>query len=73
MLYTDISTLISAHFLTSACCADLFESPEYVRHGAVLWPDYWPSSAAPDLFETIAPEAKRWEGAHAQSPALRSL
>lgn len=27
----------------------LFASPEYIEHGAVLWPDYWTSSAAPDL------------------------
>lgn len=27
----------------------LFASPEYNEDGAVLWPDYWTSSAAPDL------------------------
>lgn len=27
----------------------LFEGGEYVDKGAVLWPDYWASSAAPDL------------------------
>lgn len=54
--------------------SSLFESPEYLRHGAVLWPDYWPPSAAPDLFEIIAPEAKPWEGAEpfSQHPPSRS-
>lgn len=33
----------------------LFGSEAYLRAGAVLWPDYWRGSAAPDLFE-IAPE-----------------
>jgi alpha 1,2-mannosyltransferase len=27
----------------------LFETEEYVSTGALLWPDYWDSSAAPDL------------------------
>lgn len=27
----------------------LFDSAAYVAKGAVLWPDYWASSAAPDL------------------------
>ena len=27
----------------------LFDSAAYVAKGAVLWPDYWSSSAAPDL------------------------
>lgn len=27
----------------------LFLSPEYKEHGAMLWPDYWASLAAPDL------------------------
>ena len=27
----------------------LFESNGYQQTGAVLWPDYWQSSAAPDL------------------------
>lgn len=27
----------------------LFSTPEYKEHGALLWPDYWSSSAAPDL------------------------
>ena len=29
--------------------AALFDSAAYVDKGAVLWPDYWASSAAPDL------------------------
>lgn len=29
--------------------ATLFDSAAYVAKGAVLWPDYWASSAAPDL------------------------
>jgi alpha 1,2-mannosyltransferase len=31
----------------------LFESPEYQQHGALLWPDYWKSSAAPDVREIL--------------------
>ena len=27
----------------------LFSTPEYKEHGAMLWPDYWESSAAPDV------------------------
>lgn len=27
----------------------LFSTPEYKEHGAMLWPDYWASSAAPDV------------------------
>ena len=33
----------------------LFDTPEYVDKGAVLWPDYWASSAAPDL-QRILPQ-----------------
>ena len=29
--------------------ADLLEAPEYMDTGALLWPDYWASTAAPDL------------------------
>lgn len=29
--------------------ASLFDSEEYQSSGALLWPDYWGSSAAPDL------------------------
>ena len=29
--------------------AALFEAPAFVRTGALLWPDYWASTAAPDL------------------------
>ena len=28
---------------------DLLEAPEYMETGALLWPDYWASTAAPDL------------------------
>jgi len=31
----------------------LFESPEYARYGALLWADYWDSSAAPDLLNIL--------------------
>lgn len=31
--------------------SDLFRSEGYARTGMILWPDYWPSSAAPNLFE----------------------
>ena len=27
----------------------LFNTPEYKQYGAMLWPDYWESSAAPDV------------------------
>ena len=27
----------------------LFATAEYKEHGALLWPDYWASSVAPDL------------------------
>ncbi len=33
----------------------LFDTPEYLDKGAVLWPDYWASSAAPDL-QRILPQ-----------------
>ena len=33
----------------------LFDTPEYLDQGAVLWPDYWASSAAPDL-QRILPQ-----------------
>lgn len=33
--------------------AALFESEEYLRTGALLWPDYWQSSAAPDLARVL--------------------
>ena len=36
--------------------SDLFELPAYRETGAILWPDYWAPSMAPDLF-LIAPEA----------------
>jgi alpha 1,2-mannosyltransferase len=29
--------------------ASLFDSPAYAETGALLWPDYWASTAAPDL------------------------
>ena len=32
----------------------LFATPEYVRFGALLWPDYWDNSAAPDLLRILA-------------------
>ena len=31
----------------------LFETAEYARYGALLWPDYWDGSAAPDLLEIL--------------------
>ena len=31
----------------------LFATTEYTRYGALLWPDYWDSSAAPDLLEIL--------------------
>ena len=31
----------------------LFETPQYARYGALLWPDYWESSAAPDLLSIL--------------------
>jgi hypothetical protein len=33
----------------------LFDTPEYLDKGALLWPDYWASSAAPDL-QRILPQ-----------------
>ena len=33
----------------------LFDTAEYLDKGAVLWPDYWASSAAPDL-QRILPQ-----------------
>jgi hypothetical protein len=33
--------------------AHLFDSQEYLNTGALLWPDYWQSSAAPDLAEIL--------------------
>lgn len=33
----------------------LFDTAEYVDKGAVLWPDYWASSGAPDL-QRILPQ-----------------
>ena len=35
----------------------LFESRAYLDKGAVLWPDYWASSAAPDL-QRILPQVR---------------
>jgi alpha 1,2-mannosyltransferase len=35
---------------------DLFDWPPYRSTGMLLWPDFWPRSAAPDAF-AIAPEA----------------
>ncbi|KAL3132425.1 hypothetical protein ABBQ32_008983 [Trebouxia sp. C0010 RCD-2024] len=37
--------------------SSLFESTAYLAKGAVLWPDYWASSAAPDL-QRILPAVK---------------
>lgn len=31
----------------------LFRSPQYQEYGALLWPDYWASSAAPDLRDIL--------------------
>ena len=31
----------------------LFNTPQYARYGAILWPDYWESSAAPDLLKIL--------------------
>ena len=31
----------------------LFKTPEYARYGALLWADYWDSSAAPDLLNIL--------------------
>jgi len=33
--------------------AILFEAQDYLKTGALLWPDYWQSSAAPDLAEIL--------------------
>ena len=33
--------------------AQLFDTQEYVRYGALLWPDYWDNSAAPDLLNIL--------------------
>ncbi len=33
--------------------AILFSAKEYLETGALLWPDYWRSSAAPDLAEIL--------------------
>ena len=33
----------------------LFQSSQYLDKGAVLWPDYWASSAGPDL-QRILPQ-----------------
>ena len=33
--------------ITNAC--DLFEDDAYKKTGAMLWPDFWPASAAPEL------------------------
>ena len=33
--------------ITNAC--DLFEDDAYKQTGAMLWPDFWPASAAPEL------------------------
>lgn len=35
----------------------LFSSEEYRRTGAVMWPDYWDSSAAPDLAGVLRVDA----------------
>lgn len=34
--------------------APLFESPLFVASGALLWPDYWESAAAPDAAAVLA-------------------
>lgn len=31
----------------------LFENPHYRDIGAMLWPDYWASSAAPDMRQIL--------------------
>ena len=35
--------------------AALFESPEYAAAGALLWPDFWDATAAPDVSMPCAP------------------
>ena len=32
----------------------LFESQQYRDVGAMLWPDYWASSAAPDMHDILS-------------------
>ncbi len=64
----------------------LFESPQYQETGAMLWPDYWASSAAPDVREILGlkslPEGTSESGqmvfdkmrwAFSQAPALCGL
>ena len=43
MLYLDADNIA----LTDP--ADLFQSVDYLRTGALLWPDFWAPSPAPDL------------------------
>ena len=33
--------------------ASLFSSEQYLQTGALLWPDYWDSSASPDLAKIL--------------------
>ena len=53
-----ISNALQVIFLDSdnvavADVGQLFLTPQYTRYGALLWPDYWESSAAPDLLKIL--------------------
>ena len=37
----------------------LFDSAPFLRTGALLWPDYWDSSAAPDLPAVLGIEQRQ--------------
>ena len=47
--------------ITDAC--ELFETAEYKSTGAVLWPDFWPASPAPEL-QTITGVAELLNSTH---------
>ncbi len=53
-----ISRYLQVIFLDSdnvavADVGQLFQTPQYTRYGALLWPDYWESSAAPDILKIL--------------------
>ena len=42
--------------------SDLFDYAPYVRTGALLWPDYWAQSVAPDFYAIAGPGTPPLEG-----------
>ena len=66
---TKVAALLSSSFeevlfldsdsiaLQNVC--ELFEHPTYKKHGAIFWPDLWPPTPSPELFEVtgLSPDA----------------